>query len=193
MNGSRGPSGTYSVRATRRRRDNRVSQVDVALPCESSASSTTTTHSCTRRRPHTTLPPVGIRSPSRGRRRASLTAGGRAVAGRPDAGRAARSAPPTASAGRPREIPPRLPLTRTSVRITVRLLPRLLTANEAAAQLGRNPYLVRRWLEDGRLRGSKFGPVWQVSEREIARFLRKEPKRFERGASATAAAGHREM
>jgi excisionase family DNA binding protein len=57
---------------------------------------------------------------------------------------------------------------------------RFLTANEVAERLGRNPYLVRRWLEHGRLKGEKFGPVWRVSDREVARFRVTEPRRVVR-------------
>lgn len=55
---------------------------------------------------------------------------------------------------------------------------------EAARWLGRNPFLVRRWLREGRLRGEKFGRDWTVTERELERFKRQEPERRERRSSA---------
>ncbi len=51
------------------------------------------------------------------------------------------------------------------------------TAREVAAKLNRNPILVYRWLQDGRLRGEKFGHAWLVSEGELRRFMRQEPGR----------------
>lgn len=57
-----------------------------------------------------------------------------------------------------------------------------LTVPEAAARLARNPKLVRRWLTEGKLKGGKFGPVWMVDERELARFRKNEPERRERRA-----------
>ncbi len=37
--------------------------------------------------------------------------------------------------------------------------------------------MVRRWLREGRLRGEKYGRDWMVNDRELARFLRDEPRR----------------
>jgi excisionase family DNA binding protein len=50
-----------------------------------------------------------------------------------------------------------------------------LTAEQVAQRLDRHPELVRQWLREGRLRGEKFGHVWVITDRELARFLRSEP------------------
>lgn len=54
---------------------------------------------------------------------------------------------------------------------------RRYTTTEAAARLRRHPELVRRWLREGRLKGERFARDWLVTEREIERFLRREPQR----------------
>lgn len=52
-----------------------------------------------------------------------------------------------------------------------------LTVEEAARRLDRHPELVRQWLREGRLKGERFGHMWSVSERELMRFLRVEPRK----------------
>ncbi len=56
----------------------------------------------------------------------------------------------------------------------------LLTIDQVAKKLRRHPYLVRRWVREGRLKGKKFGPTWMIDERELARFRRQEPERRKR-------------
>lgn len=55
-----------------------------------------------------------------------------------------------------------------------------MTVDQVAAKLKRHPFLVRRWLREGRLKGQKFGPTWVVDERELARFRKSEPQRRHR-------------
>jgi excisionase family DNA binding protein len=46
----------------------------------------------------------------------------------------------------------------------------ILTVPQAATRLNLSPQRVRVLLKQGRLRGSQFGPLWQVTEAEIERF-----------------------
>jgi excisionase family DNA binding protein len=55
-----------------------------------------------------------------------------------------------------------------------------MTVADVAHRLKRNPYLVYRWLREGRLRGEKFGYSWLITERELRRFIRDEPERRSR-------------
>ena len=43
----------------------------------------------------------------------------------------------------------------------------LLTVEQVAAKLRRNPQLVRRWIREGRLRATRVGPLWVVSIDEL--------------------------
>lgn len=45
----------------------------------------------------------------------------------------------------------------------------LLTVYEVAERLRVNPYTVRRWLRDGRLRGARLGKSWKVRPAEVRR------------------------
>ena len=56
----------------------------------------------------------------------------------------------------------------------------LLTVEETAQRLGRNPELVRRWLRDGTLRGEKYGSSWMVRSSELTRFSRNAPEKRHR-------------
>jgi len=56
----------------------------------------------------------------------------------------------------------------------------LMTVDQVAAKLRRNPHLVRRWLRDGLIKGQKFGPTWMIDERELARFKKDQPERRKR-------------
>lgn len=49
----------------------------------------------------------------------------------------------------------------------------MLKAKEAAEILHLNERTVRRWLNDGRIKGVKFGQEWRVSEEELER-IKKE-------------------
>jgi predicted site-specific integrase-resolvase len=44
--------------------------------------------------------------------------------------------------------------------------------------------MVRRWIREGRLKATKYGPsergVWMISERDLERFLHNEPERRRR-------------
>ena len=51
------------------------------------------------------------------------------------------------------------------------------TVSETARRIRRSPVLVYRWLQTGRLGGQKFGHAWLVSDRDIARFMKREPER----------------
>ena len=70
----------------------------------------------------------------------------------------------------------------TRIRYTVELV-RRYTVPEAARWLARNPFLVRRWLREGRLRGEKFGRDWTVTQWQLERFKGHEPERRERRSS----------
>jgi hypothetical protein len=59
-----------------------------------------------------------------------------------------------------------------------------LTLAEAAALLRRHPELVRQWLAGGRLVGRKRAGAWFVNTREVRQFMRHEPLRRERRATA---------
>ncbi|NLI78734.1 MAG: helix-turn-helix domain-containing protein [Candidatus Riflebacteria bacterium] len=50
---------------------------------------------------------------------------------------------------------------------------RLLTVQETAAILHMNPEVVRRWLRNGTLKGTKVGSDWRVAEATIEAFLNK--------------------
>lgn len=54
------------------------------------------------------------------------------------------------------------------------------TVAQAAAKMRRNPILVYRWLQEGRLKGEKFGHAWLVSATELQRLMRAEPGRRRR-------------
>lgn len=45
-----------------------------------------------------------------------------------------------------------------------------LTLTEVAKRLGRNRRLVARWVEDGRLKAERLGPVWIVSGEVLSSF-----------------------
>ena len=51
---------------------------------------------------------------------------------------------------------------------------RMLRVSEVAAELKVNPYTVRRWLREGKLRGSDLGGSagYRVAASEVERFLR---------------------
>lgn len=46
----------------------------------------------------------------------------------------------------------------------------MLTLAEAAARLGLSPSTLLTQVQRGRLKARKVGPIWTVSEREIARY-----------------------
>jgi excisionase family DNA binding protein len=52
-----------------------------------------------------------------------------------------------------------------------------LTIAEAAARLGLAPSTLRAQIANGRLKATKVGPVWTVSERELARYQRENAGR----------------
>ncbi len=60
----------------------------------------------------------------------------------------------------------------------------IYTTDQAAEKLERHPDDVRRWLREGRLRGTKYGSgkggLWMISPRELERFQRNEPVRRRR-------------
>jgi hypothetical protein len=45
-----------------------------------------------------------------------------------------------------------------------------LTLNQAAGELGISPATLRQQIAAGKLAARKFGPVWQVSDKECARY-----------------------
>jgi hypothetical protein len=62
----------------------------------------------------------------------------------------------------------------------VLLVKGLLTADQVATRLRRNPELIRRWIREGRLKADKLGPTWVVTLSELARFRREQPERRRR-------------
>ncbi len=71
-----------------------------------------------------------------------------------------------------------------------------LTLAETAARLGRNVELVRVWVASGRLPGRKRADRWFVRERDLDKFIKREPVRrtwsTEAKARAAQAAGRNE-
>ena len=52
-----------------------------------------------------------------------------------------------------------------------------LTVNEVARRLKVSTFTVRRWLNDGQLRGVQFGGRWRITEEELARFIDEQAKK----------------
>jgi excisionase family DNA binding protein len=55
-----------------------------------------------------------------------------------------------------------------------RLAERLLTVEEVAERVQASAYTVRKWMRDGKLRGTKLGGDrlgWRVTESEVRRFV----------------------
>lgn len=48
------------------------------------------------------------------------------------------------------------------------------TPEEAAEILKVIPYTVRKWLRDGKIKGTKLGRMWRISESELKRLLSAE-------------------
>lgn len=46
----------------------------------------------------------------------------------------------------------------------------LLTINQVAEKLGKNAQVVRRWVRDGELPATKYGPIWMVRESDLERY-----------------------
>lgn len=49
----------------------------------------------------------------------------------------------------------------------------LLTVEEVAEYLKMNPQVIRRWLREGKLPGSKIGRAWRVSKQDIDDMIKK--------------------
>jgi len=47
----------------------------------------------------------------------------------------------------------------------------LLKPEEAATRLACSPKAVRQWLREGKLRGSRVGRLWRISEEDLAAFI----------------------
>jgi excisionase family DNA binding protein len=53
--------------------------------------------------------------------------------------------------------------------------PRVLKVGDVAARLGLNPFTVRKWLREGKIRGVRMGSDrggWRITEEEVERILR---------------------
>ena len=48
----------------------------------------------------------------------------------------------------------------------------MLTLEQAARLLGVSPITLRVQIRNGKLRAKKVGPIWTVSEREVARYAK---------------------
>lgn len=53
----------------------------------------------------------------------------------------------------------------------------LLTVEEAAARLRVSEWTLRKWLREGRLRGSRPGRDWRIEEAAVAELLARGPER----------------
>jgi excisionase family DNA binding protein len=58
---------------------------------------------------------------------------------------------------------------------------KLLSVAEVARRLKRNPVLVYRWIDEGRLRAQKVGRAVIVDERDVEQFAKQQPERRRRG------------
>jgi excisionase family DNA binding protein len=47
----------------------------------------------------------------------------------------------------------------------------LLTLEEAARRLNTSPFSVRRWIREGKLRGTKIGGEWRVEVADLEEFI----------------------
>ena len=50
-------------------------------------------------------------------------------------------------------------------------LPAMLSPERAAALLDMNPETIRRYIREGRLKATKIGNRWKISESDLAAFL----------------------
>jgi excisionase family DNA binding protein len=56
-----------------------------------------------------------------------------------------------------------------------------MTVAKVAKVLRRHPEVIREWIREGRLKAEKMGPIWVVTDVELARFKKDQPERRNRG------------
>ena len=54
---------------------------------------------------------------------------------------------------------------------------KLLTPDQAAERLAVSSQSIRKWLRQGRLKGSRAGRLWRIQERELEIFLGQRKER----------------
>ncbi|PTM58404.1 helix-turn-helix domain-containing protein [Desmospora activa] len=51
---------------------------------------------------------------------------------------------------------------------------RLITPKEAAERLAVSPLTIKKWMRDGKIKGTKLMSVWRISEEEVDKLVKNE-------------------